>query len=231
MGFGTLFIGYFLLLNITYFQFYSDLISALVMLMGLVKLSKFNREFSAATAMCTVFALISLVEFGEVIYEIFVPGFDSQHLVATLSVARYAVLGVMTVLIMLGIKSLANEVDHKPLELRARTSVYFSGAIYFLALLTELPTLSAILPQKIWVYGGFAIQISFIVIVASVLRTIYSAYMSICMPEDLDMTPKKSRFKFVNEMREREDELVREYKQEQLEKIKKKAEKRKNKKK
>lgn len=231
MGFGTLFIGYFLLLNITYFQFYSDIIAALVMLMGLWKLSKFNREFSASAAVCTAFALISFVELGEVIYEIFFPGFDSQYLVAIISVLRYAVLGVMTVLIMLGIRSLAKEVDHKPLELRAKSSVYFSGVIYFLALLTELPSLSAVIPQKVWVYAGFAIQISFLVIVASVLRTIYGAYMSICMPEDLDMTPKKSRFKFVNEMREREEELTREYKQEQLEKIKKNAEKRKNRKK
>ena len=182
MGFGTLFIGYFLLLNITYFQFYSDIIAALVMLMGLVKLSKFNREFGAAAAFCALFSLISLAELGEVIYEMFVPSFNSQYLVATLSVVRYAVLGVMTVALMLGIRSLAKEVDHKPLELRAGTSVYFSGVIYFLALLTELPSLSAVIPQNVWVYAGFAIQISFIVIVASVLRTIYGAYMSIFMP-------------------------------------------------
>ena len=107
MGFGTLFIGYFLLLNITYFQFYSDIIAALVMLMGLVKLSKFNREFGAAAAFCALFSLISLAELGEVIYEMFVPSFNSQYLVATLSVVRYAVLGVMTVALMLGIRSLA----------------------------------------------------------------------------------------------------------------------------
>jgi hypothetical protein len=41
MGFGMLFIGYFLLINITYFE-YTDIIAAMLMLMAAYKLSFVN---------------------------------------------------------------------------------------------------------------------------------------------------------------------------------------------
>ena len=40
MGFGILFCGFFLLLNVFWFQ-YTDLLSALILLYGLYKLSRF----------------------------------------------------------------------------------------------------------------------------------------------------------------------------------------------
>ena len=61
MGFGTLFIGYFLLLNIAYYTF-TDIISALVMAMGLYKLSSVNRGFGYAFYASIGFALIGAGE-------------------------------------------------------------------------------------------------------------------------------------------------------------------------
>ena len=46
MGFGTLFIGYFLLLNIT-MPGVSDIIATLVMLLGLYRLQMVNGKFKA----------------------------------------------------------------------------------------------------------------------------------------------------------------------------------------
>ena len=61
MGFGTLFIGYFLLLNVTYYTF-TDIIAALVMAMGLYKLSSVNRQFKGAFFSSIALAAIGLVE-------------------------------------------------------------------------------------------------------------------------------------------------------------------------
>ena len=47
MGFGTLFFGYFLILNVTYYGF-TDAIAAAVMLLGFYKLSTVNSYFKYA---------------------------------------------------------------------------------------------------------------------------------------------------------------------------------------
>ena len=57
MGFGTLFFGYFLLLNITYYSF-TDLIAALIAAMGLYKLSSVNRPFKNGFYASVIFGFI-----------------------------------------------------------------------------------------------------------------------------------------------------------------------------
>ena len=61
------------------------------------------------------------------------------------------------------------------------------------------------------------------------LVTIYSAYMRICMPDDVDndAVDKPSRFGFVNKYREHTAEKQREYAEYKLEKLKKKNSKKK----
>ena len=59
MGFGTLFFGYFLLLNIAYNTF-TDLIAALIMAMGLNKLSTVNHPFKNGFIASVIFAVIGL---------------------------------------------------------------------------------------------------------------------------------------------------------------------------
>ena len=63
MGFGTLFIGYFLLLNLTYYGF-TDVIAASVMLLGLYKLSGVNKYFKAAAISSGALLVFSLGELG-----------------------------------------------------------------------------------------------------------------------------------------------------------------------
>ena len=61
MGFGLLFIGYFFLINITYYA-YTDIIGAMVMLMALYKLGRFCRDFKHAAVADTVFAVFATGE-------------------------------------------------------------------------------------------------------------------------------------------------------------------------
>ena len=69
MGFGTLFVGYFFILNFPYCA-YTDALAALLMLYGLYKLSGINENFKRATYFTAVFALFGIAElflelFGE----------------------------------------------------------------------------------------------------------------------------------------------------------------------
>ena len=63
MGFGTLYIGYFLLLNLTYYAF-TDLIAALIMAMALSKLSAVEKNLKPALYFSIVFAIIGCVLYG-----------------------------------------------------------------------------------------------------------------------------------------------------------------------
>ena len=62
MGFGILFIGYFLILNLTYYGL-TDVIAAAVMLLGLYNLSGYNKYFKWAFIATSVFLALSLGEF------------------------------------------------------------------------------------------------------------------------------------------------------------------------
>ena len=68
MGFGTFFIGYFLILDISYYLL-TDIIAAAVMMLSLARLSRFNRGFSAAFCAAGIFTAFSLVELGIGMYD------------------------------------------------------------------------------------------------------------------------------------------------------------------
>ena len=111
MGFGTLFFGYFLILNIAYYGF-TDIISALIMLLALSKLAPLYRPFRLAVyadAVFSVFALFELVSQGADFLGIgFIGGLRPY-----LAVARYAIISIVTALILLGIREAAEEVGAK----------------------------------------------------------------------------------------------------------------------
>ena len=77
MGFGTLFIGYFLLLNLTYYRF-TDLIAALLMLLAFYKLREINRHFRVAIISSGLFAAIGAIELAEALAQL---GDDDRDIV------------------------------------------------------------------------------------------------------------------------------------------------------
>ena len=224
MGFGTLFIGYFLFLNITYYEF-TDLICALVMLTGLIRLSKYNREFSAAAAICAAFSLISLVQFIEVIFDTLgMPILKGMR--DSMTSVRYAIIGVLSAIILLAIAKIARQVDHLPLARRAQSLIPFVSGIYAMALLGDL------FPNWFPVYVESALVLIQLVITAVVLVTLYRAYMGICLSSDNNASPpppdEESKFGFVNEMRRQKNERDLEYAKEKVRRAKKNNNKKRN---
>ena len=77
MGFGTLFIGFFLLLNVMDSSF-TDLISALVMALAFYKLSFINRDFKYAYRACYAMILVGVAELFVAIYSMATPSLVSK---------------------------------------------------------------------------------------------------------------------------------------------------------
>ena len=228
MGFGTLFIGYFLLLNLTYYGF-TDLISAAVMLLGLYKLSKVNKHFFAATITAVVFLLFSFGEFGIAAYEIFFKQLDKPALVSFMSIMRSVTVGTLTVFMLKGIEDVAKEVDLPVLKVKASRSLVITAVTYTAWIILEAP-LASMENYALAVLSLLTILATIALLIVN-LTIIYSAYMHICMPGDEQLKDKPSKFAFVNEYRARKAERDQEAAEKRLEMIKKRAERKKGQKK
>ena len=229
MGFGTLFIGYVLLLSIAY-KGLTDIIAAAVMLLGLYKLSGINRFFKMAAVTASAFLVFSLGELGVWTYEMFWRKFDAPLLISALGILRCVLIGALTVLILKGIEAVAKEVDLKDTPIKAKRLAIINAVFYAVWIVFELPLtfLNELTLARIY---AIIILLSIALIIAD-LTVIYSCYMRICMPGDEDISREKpSRFGFVNEYRARKAEREREAAEERAKLIKERAQKLKGKKK
>lgn len=208
MGFGTLFIGYFFLVNISYFE-YTDIISSMVMLLGLYNLSRFNRGFKMGFFFTSAFALFSFTELAFVILDLFGITSIGEDFAMIFSIPRYLLIFALTVSLLIGIKDIACEVEAYDLSKKASSVIPFTSA-YVIMAICDIPMTSNLLGVAMpYVYT--ALLIMHLVIVTTVLITVYKAYSTICMPDDLEVKTKKSRFAFINKFREREEKKNREY--------------------
>ena len=220
MGFGTLFIGYFFLINISYFA-YTDVIAALVMTLGLYKLSSVNKSFSYAALSGALFSVFAFFELIASAIDTFAPILWLKNATPYISATRYIFIFITTLLIMRGISEVADEVEADALSATAKSSIYLSS-IFIVAALFEMPFISDIFGAVI-AYIYFAILLAIVIFIISNLMTIYKAYMQICMPEELKRAPKKSKFEFLNKFYDSIEEKSRAYAEYKLEKSKEKA--------
>ena len=230
MGFGTLFIGYFLLLNLTYYAF-TDLIAALIMAMALNKLSAVEKNFKPALYFSIVFAIIGLAELIEKIYTMFLGVSSNPLFISYVNLPKQIIIAFTTVFILRAISSLANEVELNTLARRTGISVPITLSIYTVLAILDLPMLDLLIDIKILsVITVLAIFAVFVLVIIN-LTLIFSAYMNICMPEDDgDFEEKPSKFAFVNKFRAHSEQRKQEYVEYKLEKIKKRSSKGKKKK-
>ena len=225
MGFGTFFIGYFLLMNLTYYSF-TDLIAGLVMLMAVYKLRGINKYFAAAIIPSVIFSAIAAVELASAVGVAF--GANWGFLLNFTDPARYLCIGFLTERMLSGISTVASEVDAQSVSRHARLTRPFAIGVFALGTVMQFPYIDRFIPTValniIAVILTFVIFIQLIV----VLFSIYGAYRWICMPEDVnnESPDTPSRFGFVNQFREHEEKKRQEYAEYQVEKMKKKASKR-----
>ena len=220
MGFGTLFTGYFLVLNVTYFG-YTDLIAALIMTLAFYKLWNINREFRMALGFALTLAVIGFAELIEAALSTFVPAINSEIFLSYVAPLRHLIIGLLTAFMLLGIKSVAQEVGVFVLESRARMLLPFCYTVFAAETVLEFPILAQLIPTKALTVISTLLLLSEFILVILNLAAIYTAYMKICMPEDVDNNPqnKESRFGFVNKFRAHEQEKRREYADYKLQKF------------
>lgn len=208
MGFGTLFIGYFFLINITYYTF-TDLLGGLIMLLALSSLARFNRPMRVSMIADGVFCLIGLAEFVIAIADMF-SLFDGSGVLAVLLPIRHIAVATLSVCLLLGVRSLAIEVGLEKLGAKCQRLLTLPALTYLLSALLDIPALFPPDAAKDTQIVALIVLLMTLASVTLVLSTIHTAYRRICMPEDADMPEKPSRFAFINRYREKQEQRNRE---------------------
>ena len=221
MGFGTLFFGYFLLLNITFFS-YSDIISAFLMLYAFYKLSSVNEGFKRAFYASVAFAVFGTAELFMTVIELFVATLNTSAIVSWTTMVRSLIICILTLFMLIGMRDVCREVELDNLSVRCHRATYVTLVLYSLNIIWETAALAAF-DLKVIALIGYLILISTLILVAVNLSSIHTCYIRICMPGDEKPKPPKkktSRFGFVNAFRKHEEEKRREYYEYKLEKLK-----------
>ena len=224
MGFGTLFIGYFFLINISYY-FYTDIIAALIMTIGLYRLSFVNKYFRYGGISSLCFAVFALIELIISAIELFIPLPWSAELIPYLGCARYLFIFTVTVFIMRGIENVAHEVEADALARTAKAALPIS-LVFPVACIFELPLVADLLSSAAaFVY--FTILLALVFLIISNLLTIYKAYMQITMPSEDSKRKKKINGGIMNKFYEGIERGNREYAEYKIKKLQTKNSKRK----
>ena len=228
MGFGTLFLGYFLILNIAYHGL-TDIISALIIMMALNKLSFVNGDFKRAYHLSAIFAVYGLGALVIEVMRMFSVIAVSESIITYMSIARNAIICLLTVIILRAIHSVTKEVDLPELSFKAKRNTILTYVLYSLWILLECLSLVPDLTSKALAFIAMLTLLLTIALVIMNLSLIYSCYMKICMPEDNAGGIKRSKYEFVNNYRQRQAEKQLEYEKYKLEKFENKVKKAKKK--
>lgn len=215
MGFGWLFLGYFVafLMSFHKFGFFTEIIGYYLIFLGLEKLSLYKNKIKNSVFPLIVMTIGSGVE-----------AFFSLRESISGAVAPAAVMTAVTALCVIGnlffhifllasISSLGQDTELPDVCRKAKTALFFaidSVAVQMLSLIISLLTPSvpglSVLAAPLTVIT----VLLYLVVPILVLILVWRCYASICAPGDETMPVKPSRFAFVNKWRERSEEKNKE---------------------
>ena len=226
MGFGTLLGGYFLLLNFTY-NYFTDIFAALLMLHALYKLSGINPMFKFASFAAAFFALLGFAEVIIGILEMMSVLTLSPFAVSLIGMAQDFIVGILTVLMLLGMRDVADEVGLKDLKIKCNYLSYVSLSVYVVSISLQAIGLTSLITAEILRFLYVLIIVATFALIIVNLTAIFSCYQKICMPSEnrgAGYKEKPSRFGFVNKFRAHEEQKQKEYAEYKLDQMKKRAE-------
>jgi len=190
MGFGILFFGYLFMLNPGVYDGFTNLFGYLIMLYAMLSLRVYNRSLKAAFYMLLPLTLLGGFSFVTTALEF---------------LSLYA-LPDTTVTLLSGLRDLARETEIPVLVQRATLCRVLTYIYYILFAALEVTAMNeaatdfavnAVIP--ILLFGFVTVLLN--------LHLIFNCYRWICLPEDLEMKEAPSRFGFVNKIREKRDEI------------------------
>ena len=207
MGFGLLFIGYFLtyLTSVSYAGYLIRFVGYSVMLYSFTKLYKYNKSFLlplySSIALLVVTALDIYANVGEFLYNsLIIDSFSlPQNFALTLATVDDALVFVFHALLLFAIRNIAKETELPTLAYAAARNFAVICVYEVMCLIAFLPfdfvdgyKMAFGLPMYLLYFGWIILN----------LVLIFSCYAKICDENDVDMPLKKSKFEFINKFRE-----------------------------
>lgn len=183
MGFGILFLGYFIAFigGLTPISMYTYVLGAGIIVYSLKNLIYENKLFVASIFTAGALELVSI---AVVIIKLF--GFDRLGIYSILSIIQSYLAPTLSIVLFLAIYVIAKSVDLKKIQARVVvniivTSIYIIFAVIFNFTRNDIIGLISIIAQ--------------IVSVLFALVIIFTCYMRICYEDDKDMSKSETGFK------------------------------------
>ncbi len=203
MGFGTLFLGYVILINNIAFDGFTKILAYLIMLLALLKLRPYNSPFKAAfITLIPLSAMGFVLLYLEVANLFFLP--PSADAFTYSSVIANILELVFSFYLLHGIQKIAKETGVYVLEVRAFRNRIFTCLYYLLFLLGQMPWEGGIV---FWAYYNIVILLFGFAVMILNAKLIYNCYMWICLEGEEDMERRHSSFKPLDKLYEKLDAL------------------------
>ena len=207
MGFGLLFVGYFVtyLMSVSMFGYLIRFVGYGIMIYAFTKLRKYNRTFDialgAGIVMLGVTAVDVYAKIGQFLYDnLLISSFSlPEGFEKALGGIDDALVLVFHVCLLLAIRAIAKETEVATLSYASMRNLAIIGLYYVLYVIALLP-FSFVEDFKL--YFSMPIYLLYFAWIILDLVLIFSCYAKICDESDVDMPLKKSRFEFVNKIRE-----------------------------
>lgn len=207
MGFGTLLVGYIItfLSGITDIYFFGDIIGGSIMLWGMYRLSAYQKNYQRGIFALFAFLAVSLVNAVLIVFSVELSSV-ADHIIRLVKLIAAALIHHY---LLTATSHLSREADVPELSRRAMRDLAITYLYYGCSVLLTITSM-VLGGSKISsgiVYASYIIALIGIVVVVLNSWLIYQCFGMLCLESDLEYTPKKSRFEFINKMNERIDKL------------------------
>ena len=209
MGFGILFFGYFItfLMSLNTYGAVFALIGNYVIFSALGKISEYKHNIVRCIPFLLVMALCNILGVVEVLFS---PSLEIVKTISdTLSLASSLLFNLF---LFRSLFELGEDTEVAEVKVSAKLNA-FAAIVYFSANVAVM-----IFANKYLIITAMILRLIFPLMA---LALIYKCFRFICAPEDVDMPIKPSRFKFINDFRERQAQKEEEAKRAREEKLRK----------
>ncbi len=233
MGFGLLFLGYFIatLMSINMLGSLFRIVGYSIILIAAGKLNKYNRSFrfleAASVLMILVSVFIASADVCDFLYSELIIKFNpfGTDFISVMGYAEMFASLVFNSLMLYAIREIAKETDVIKIVASAFRNFVFICIYYVLYFIGVLPFEFS---KEYAKFFSAPVLILYFVWIVLNLVLIYSCYAKICDENDVEMQRKPSRFSFVNNMRAKFDEREQKAFKEHAEYKREKRERRRN---
>ena len=232
MGFGLLFIGYFIsfLMSLNNYGFAFEIVGFAIMLSAVGKLSEYKHGLSRVSVALLVMALCSVYDGFRQLNTVFALHLSlfNTSVAFTFSLVSAIATVAFHILLLIPIRDIAKDAQDIGLAQKAFPAIGASVLAFVLELTVAIlgSFFSGIAPTQAFRAVTLISVLVHIFYPVIILWFIYSCYAKICAPEDVEMPQRPSRFAFINNMREKRAEKeaeVQKARRELLRKSEKKA--------